>query len=113
MITAIKLVLIARHAVRKRNGAGQSAFRQQLERAVHRGESDLGIFLANEAEKLVSRKMVARLKKSAQNGVALVSMLESDALQVLIKDLLRFAHGFARWRRMIVNPCLQHVWSGP
>src|SRR5690348_51787 len=107
MIAAVELVLIARHAVRKRNGAGQSAFRQQLERAVNRGESDLGVFLADEAEKFVGREMVARFKKSAQDGIALVSMLQPDALQVLIKDFLGFAHGLARWRRMIVNPCLQ------
>jgi hypothetical protein len=36
-------------------------------------------------------------------------VLEPDAFQMLIKDLLRFTHGFARWRRMIVNPSLQHV----
>src|SRR5690349_15908419 len=51
MIAAIELVLIARHAVRKRDSAGQSAFRQQLERAVNRGEADLGVFLADQAEK--------------------------------------------------------------
>src|SRR5690242_5409157 len=101
MVAAIELVLIARHAVRKRNSAGQPAFRQQLERAVNRGEADLGVFLAHQAEKLVGGKMIARLKKSAQDGVALVGMLEPDALQVLIKDVLRFTHGFARRRRMI------------
>ena len=75
VIAAIELVLIARHAVRKRNGAGQAAFRQQFERAVNRGEADLGVFLAHQAEKLVGGEMIARLKKSAQDGVALVSML--------------------------------------
>src|SRR6185369_238353 len=109
MVAAIELVLIARHAVRKRNGAGQATFRQQLERAVNRGKANLGVFLADEAEKLVGREMIARLKKSAQNGVALVSMLQTDALQVLIKNFLRFTHGFARSGCVIVNPCLPHV----
>ena len=109
VIAAIELVLIARHAVRKRDGAGQSALRQQLERTVNRGEADLGVLLADEAKQLVGGKMIAGLKKGAQDGVALVSVLEPDTLQMLIKDLLRFAHGFARRRRMIVNPSLQHV----
>ena len=109
MIAAIELVLIARHAIRERDGAGQSALSQQLERAVNRGEADLGIFLADEAEKLVGGKVVARLKKGAQDSVALVSVLEPDAFQMLIKDVRGLAHGFARRRRMIVNPSLQHV----
>ena len=114
VVAAIELVLIARHAVRKRNGAGQAALRQQFERAVNRGEADLGVFLAHKAEKFVGGEMVARFKKSAQDGVALVSTLQPDALQVLIKDFLGFTHGRARRRRMIVNPCLQHVLSvGP
>src|SRR5579864_839387 len=111
VIAAVELVFIARHAVRERNGAGQAALRQQLERAVNRSEADLGVFLADEAEKLVGGEMVARFQKGAQDGVALVSMLESYALQVLIKDFLGLAHGFPRRRRMIVNPSLQHVLS--
>src|SRR6478736_1604774 len=109
MVAAIELVLIARHAVRKRDGAGQPAFRQQFERAVNRGEADLGVFLAHQAEKLVGGKMITGFKESAQDSVTLVSVLEPNALQVLIKDLLGFTHGFARSRRMIVNPSLQHV----
>src|SRR5215831_7395819 len=95
MVAAIELVLITRHTVRERYSAGQPAFRQQLERTVNRGEADLGVFLTHQAEKLVSGKMIAGLKKSAQDGVALVSMLEPNALQVLIKNVLRFTHGFA------------------
>jgi hypothetical protein len=37
-------------------------------------------------------------------------MLQPDALQMLIENVLGFAHGFARRRRMIVNPSLQHVY---
>src|SRR5258708_1215477 len=80
VIAAIELVLITRHAVGERNGAGQSAFRQQLERAVNGGEADLGIFFAHEAKKLVGGEVIARLKKSAQDGIALVSMLKPDPL---------------------------------
>jgi hypothetical protein len=77
---SVELVLITGRAVRKWNCAGQAAFRQQFKRTVDRGESNLGIFLAHQAKKLVSGKMVARLKKSTQDGIALVSMLEPNAL---------------------------------
>ena len=50
---AVELVLIARRTVRKWDGTGQTAFREQLERAVNRGEADLGVFLADKAEELV------------------------------------------------------------
>src|SRR6478672_12220375 len=109
VVTAVELVLVTRHAVRERDSAGQSAFGQQLERAVNGGEADLGVFLANEAEKLVGGEMVARFQKGAQDSIALVSVLQPHALQVLKKDFLRFAHGFARRRRMVVYPSLQHV----
>ena len=51
VVAAVELVFIACHAVRKRNSAGQAAFRQQLERAVNRGETDLGVFLAHQGGK--------------------------------------------------------------
>jgi len=55
--------------------------------------------------------MIARFEKGAQDGVALVRMLQPDALQVLKKDFL----GLNAWIRVkgrhIVNPSLQHVLS--
>jgi hypothetical protein len=80
VVAAVELMLITCHAVWKRDSAGQPAFRQQLERAVNRGEADFGIFLAHQAEKFVCGEMVARFKKGAQDGVTLVSMLEPNAL---------------------------------
>src|SRR5882724_11452545 len=111
VVAAIELMFIARHAVRERDSAGQATLCQKFEGTVNRGETDLGVFLADQAEKLVGREMIARLKKSAQDSIALVSMFQPHALQVLKKDFLRLAHGFARRRRMIVNPSLQHVLS--
>lgn len=108
VIAAVELVFITRHAVREWDSASQSTLRQQFERAVNGGKADLGVFLADEAEKLVGGKMIARFKKGAQDGIALVSMFQPNTFQVLVKNLLRFAHGFARRRRMIVNPSLQH-----
>ena len=105
---AIELVFVARNAVVKSHFARKSAFRQQLQRAVHRGEPDLWVFLAREAEELIGGKMVACFQKGAQDGVALVSMLQAYTFQVFVKDVLRLAHGFASGRRMIVNSSLQH-----
>src|SRR5947209_12603890 len=105
---AVELMLIAGHAVRKRDGAGQPALPQQFERAIDRGEADLRVFLAHQAEKLVSGKMVAGLQEGAQDSVTLVSVLQPDALQVPVKNVLGLTHGFARGRRMVVDPSLQH-----
>src|SRR5262245_64173937 len=54
MAAAVELMLIARHAVRKGNSAGQAAFGQKLERAIDGGKADLGVLLPHQAEKLVS-----------------------------------------------------------
>lgn len=62
---AVELVLKASGSIRERNHAGQPAFRQQLERAIYRSESDLGVFLPHQAEQLVRGKMIARLQERA------------------------------------------------
>ena len=109
---AVELVLITGHVIMKGHNAGQAAFRQQLERAIYGGESDLRVFFAGEAEELICRKVVAGLQKGAENGVALFGVLEADALQVLKENLLGLAHSFARGRSMIVNPALQRGHIG-
>ena len=53
--------------------------------------------------------MIACFQESAQNGIALLGVLQAYALQVLEEDILRFTHGFACGRSMIVNSSLQHV----
>src|SRR5947209_17345244 len=106
---AVELVFVSRHAIMECNFAGQAALGQQFQRAVHGGEADLGVFFTGEPEKLVRRKMVTGLKKSAQYGVALLGMFQSYALEMLIENLLGFAHVFTRRRSMIVNPSLQHL----
>lgn len=95
VVTPVELVLIARHAVRKRNSAGQPALRKQLQRAIDGGKADLRILFSHQAKKLVGGKMVTGLQEGAQDGVALVGVLQADALQMPIKDFLRLAHGLA------------------
>src|SRR5689334_17304904 len=105
---AVELVFIPRGAIRKWDGTCQTTFRQQLERAVDGGKADLGIFLAHQAKKFVGGEMVAGFQEGAQDGVTLIGVLEADTLEVPVKNLLRFAHGFARRWRVIVNSSLQH-----
>ena len=55
--------------------------------------------------------MVASLEECAEDRVALVGVLKADTLEVLVKDVLRLAHGFASWGCVIVNSSLQHQKS--
>ena len=53
MATAVVLVLEARDPVMKSYFAGQATLRQQLQRAVHRGETDFGVFLLHQPVQFV------------------------------------------------------------
>ena len=108
MAVPVKLVLIAGHTIMKSYFTGQTAFGQQFQGTVDRSEANFGIFLPRETEKFISRKMIAGLKKGAQNGVALLGMLQANALKMPVKDLLGLAHVLTRRRSMVVNPSLQH-----
>ena len=56
--------------------------------------------------------MFASLKKSSQNGVPLVRLLQADPLQVLMEDVVREGPlALAGMRRLIVDTLLQHVRS--
>src|SRR5262249_44116693 len=109
----VELVFVTGSSVRKRHGAGQATFGQQLERAVDGGETDFAVTLFHQAEKLVGGKMVASIEERPQDGVALLGMLEADASQMLVKDVLGLAHGFARGRSVVVNASLQHGRQRP
>lgn len=106
---AVELVFVASHAVMEGNFAGQAALRQKLQGAIHRGESDLGIFFSRQAEQFVGGEVIARLEKGAKNGIALVRVLQAYALEMLVEYLLCLARGFPCGRSMIVNSSLQHV----
>src|SRR5262249_24258934 len=95
VVTPVKLVLIARHTIRKRNGAGQPALRQQLQRAIDGGKADLRILFSHQAKKLVGGEMITGLQEGAQDGVALVGMLQADTLEMAVKNFLRFTHRLA------------------
>ena len=108
---AIELVFIAGNAIVKGDLTGQPAFRQQLECAVDRSKTNLGVLFARQTEELIGRKVIAGFQEGAQDGIALVRMFQTYPFKVFIENILGLAHGFARGRRMIVNPSLQHEAS--
>jgi hypothetical protein len=104
----VVLVLEAGNTVMERDFAGQPTLRQQLERAVDRGEADASIFLLNQPVQFVGGKVIAGLKKRLQNRVALRRMFETHSFEMLKQYLLRLADHLARDTGLIVNALLQH-----
>src|SRR5215471_17548702 len=88
MAAAIKLMLVAGHAVGERDHAGQPAFSQQFEGAIHGGKADLAVSLLDQAKKFVSGEVITGVEKRAQDGVALLRVFEADALEVAIENVL-------------------------
>ena len=105
---AVVLVLVARDAIVKRNFAGQAAFGQKLQRAVHRGVTDARVFLLDQAMEFVHGRVVASFDESAKDGVALGGLLESDPLQVPMQQPLGLADHLWRQVRLVINALLQH-----
>ena len=57
--------------------------------------------------------MVAGFEEGVQNGVALGGLLQSNALQMAVQDLLGFADHLAGDGRLIIDAILQHgEWNG-
>jgi len=78
MATAIVLVLIACDTVMKCYFTGQSAFGQELKRAIHSGKADLGILFLYQSVQFVGGKMFPSFQKGSKNRIALLRMLQSD-----------------------------------
>ena len=108
MAAAIVLVLIAGNAVVKGYLAGQAAFGEQLERAVDRGVSDACVPFLHQSMQFVGREMVARFEEGAQNRVALGSLLQSNAFQMAVENLLGLADHLAGEDRLVINALLEH-----
>jgi hypothetical protein len=108
MATAVELMFVTGYAVVKSDFAGEPALRQQLERAVDGSKANFRVLFPRQAKELIRGKMIAGFQESTQDGIPLVGMFQAHAFEVFIKNVLGFAHGFARRRRMIVNPSLQH-----
>ncbi len=96
----------------KATSLAKSAFGQQLKSAVDGGIANSGIFFLDQAVQFVGGEVVAGFEKGAQNGVALRRLLQADALEVLVEDLLGLAHHLARDGGLVVDALLQHEPSG-
>jgi len=95
MAAAVVLMLVTRNPVVKRDLAGQAAFREQFERAVHGGIADAGVLLLDQPMEFIGREVIASFEKGAQNRVALGRLLQAHALQVAVEDLLGLADHLA------------------
>jgi len=109
MVAAVVLMFITRDAIMKRNFAGQSATREQLQSPVDGGESDARVGALNQSMQFVDGEMLTGLEKSPQDGAALFRLLKADALEMAKKDFLGLADTLARDDGLIVNTFLQHV----
>ena len=88
---AIVLMLVASDAIVKCNFACQSTLSQQLQGTIDCREANTRISLAYELVELLGGEMFVGLEEGEQDRVALLRPLEADALQVLMKALLRLA----------------------
>ena len=52
--------------------------------------------------------MIAGFEEGAKNGVSLLSLLEANAFEMAVKDVLSLAHHLARQGRLIIDAILQH-----
>jgi hypothetical protein len=52
--------------------------------------------------------MVAGLEKGAENRIALAGLLQPDALEMAVQDVLSFANHLTRDRGLIIDALLQH-----
>jgi len=105
---AVVLVLVAGDTVVESDFAGESAFGEQFQRAVHRSVADASIFLLDEPVKLLGGKMIAGFEKRAENGVALGRLFEPDVLKMAVENILSFTHHLPRDGGLIIDALLQH-----
>jgi len=108
MTTPVVLMFITRNAIVKGDFASQPAARQKLQRAIDSSEPDAGIGLLNQPMQFVDGKMFARFEESPKDGVALASLLQANAFQMLKKDAFGFADILPRDGQLIVDSLLQH-----
>ena len=106
MAAPVVLVLVTGNAIMKGNFTCQSAFGQQLQRAINGGVADLGIALAHKLKELFGGEVLAGLKEGEQDGITLPGMLQSYFFQMFVEDLLRLPQRFAGDGRVIVNSSL-------
>src|SRR5262249_15359887 len=96
VVLMVIFVLISLTTVAQSLLSSQSAFVQQLERAIDRGKPDAWIFSLDKVIQILGAQVSFSLQKHLENQLPLRSLLESRAAQVIKKYLFllrRFAHG--------------------
>lgn len=106
MIASVVLVLVTGDTVVESHLTGKAAAGQEFQCPVHGGKADAVVFLLHEAVQLVRRKMFASFEKSAEDGVALLRLLQADASEMAEKYFLGLANAFARDAGLIVDTLL-------
>ena len=112
MAAAVVLVLITSDSVVKSNLAGQAAFGQQLEGAIHGRISDARVLFLHQAVEFVGGKMIAGIEEGAQDGIALSGLLQAHSLEVAMKNFFGLANHLTGKAGLIVNAFLQHENQG-
>jgi len=108
MAATVVLMFVAGDAVVKGDFAGQATLGEKFQRAVDRGVADARIFFLDQAVQFVGGEVVASFEKSAQNCVALASLLETHVFQVSVEDILGLADHLTRERGLIIDAFLEH-----
>lgn len=108
MAAAVVLMFVTGDAVVEGDFAGQTAFRQQFQRAVYGRIADARIFFLHQTMKFVGREVITGFEKRAQNGISLTGLLQADALQVFVEDILGLPHHLAGNRWLIIDAILKH-----
>jgi hypothetical protein len=109
MTSPVVLVFVTRNAIVKGDFASQSAARQEFQSAIDSGEPDARISSLNQPVQFVDRKVFAGFEEGSKDGVALPSLLQANAFQMLKKDAFGFADILPRDGQLIVDSLLQHV----
>jgi hypothetical protein len=108
MTSPVVLVFVTRNAIVKGDFASQPAARQKLQRAIDSGKPNPRIGLLNQPMQFVDGKMFAGFEECPKDGVALPSLLQANAFQMLKKDAFGFADILPRDSQLIVDSFLQH-----
>lgn len=92
MMLMLVIVFVVSEPIAKANLARQPGFREELQRAIHRGLTDAGVFFFDQTIEIFTREVLLHTQKRVQNEVALGRPLEPLFLNMLEKNFLFFSH---------------------
>ena len=92
VVLMLVVVLVVSDAITKANLASESCLCQELQGAINRCLSDVGILLSDEAVEVFAGKVGFRSQEGVEYQVTLRSALESLLLNMFEKNFLLFSH---------------------